>query len=150
MVNHVEPNARSVPYEQLSCTTTKFLGCQWGPARLWTPPQYPWAVPQLTLVPPPQATSPPLNLANTSNNGQPIAAAVQTLTQILVTTTVTTTVPAPMMNTFSVRNAVGNFQLKIFNHVPLTFRNKVWQYQYINLGSLLNTEHIPGGITYDF
>ena len=29
-------------------------------------------------------------------------------------------------------------------------RNKIWQYQYEDLGSLINTDNVPDEVTYDF
>ena len=132
-----------------------------GPSQTWAPAQYPWAIPQVS--PPPQASSLLLNLANTGALSQLMQQQTQSTTQMPVpvtTTTVKTTmptgaqpptpIPATMMNALSVQDVAGNFQLKIANHIPVAIRNKIWQYQYIDLGSLINTDNMPDEVTYDF
>ena len=133
-----------------------------GPSSTWSQPQYHWAVPQQN--PPPQAASPP-PIMTMSSTGPPqvVQTAAQTQQQNqppVTTTTVTTTIPAggqapttipaTLMNALSVRDAAGNLQLKIANHVPQSIKNKVWQYQYVDLGSLINTDQVPDELTYDF
>ena len=131
-----------------------------GPSPTWTPAQYPWAIPQVS--PPPQASSPPLNLKNSGQANQGIQTQSQAAAQqpVPVTTTVTTTmpvgaqppilVPAPMMSALSVWDAAGNLQLKIANHMLVATRSKIWQYQYVDLHSLINTDSVPDKLTYDF
>ena len=56
-----------------------------------------------------------------------------------------------MMNALSVCDATGiTLPIKISNHVPITVQNKVWQYQFKDLGSLIDTEQVPDDVTYDF
>ena len=55
-----------------------------------------------------------------------------------------------MMNALSVWDAACNFQLKIANHLPQNIKNKVWQYQYIDLGMLINTDQVADELTYYF
>ena len=126
----------------------------------WTPAQYPWTVPQAAL--PPQASNLLLNLSNpgqgsigAQNQSQAGTQPAVPVTTTMVTTTMLvgaqppTLLPLPMMHALSARDAAGNLQLKIANHVLVATRNKIWQYQYVDLASL-NTDIVPDEVTYGF
>ena len=109
----------------------------------------------------PLPISAPLMPTPTASPMTPVVSGPQSVTGPVTITIVTTTVPAgaqpptllpaPMMNALSVCDATGiALQIKISNHVAITVQNKVWQYQFVDLGYLINTEQDPDDVTYDF